>query len=45
MNDFRRWEERGFGDKTFEVVNKLVYPGDTEQRRESGDTEENPHCK
>jgi hypothetical protein len=33
---------------TFEVVKEfvlLVTPGDTEQLRESGDTEENPDCK
>jgi hypothetical protein len=30
-----------FGDKTF----GFGFPGDTEQRRESGDTEENPDCK
>jgi acetone carboxylase gamma subunit len=33
------------GDKHFEVVKEFVYPDDTNERRESGNTTKNPDCK
>jgi hypothetical protein len=46
-NDSRRWAERGIWRQNFWSRQRICVfgiPGDTEQRRESGDTEENLDC-